>query len=313
MKNYLNKCLALAAILSLAAVSQVQAASLSLTMEYSSNPDFLADGGSYLQVTISDGHDGDIDFRVETQQDIQDISGAVPPSIYSFSFNFGNSGATVDNVEVSGYEVLGRPLLSVAASTLPASAGGISIYERWEEKSSRFQSSDAYRRISEKIPAERMSEIPGLQTQHPRHLNASSAGKPDAPGKPGSPDKPGSPTYSSAFGEFDVKLLEIAGGGVDPLLFSIVNVDGDTIYDYASSLSTGDAERFNTLFHAGIDGIKLCQFEASNLSGGGSGSCIDKSQFGGPVSVVPVPPAVALMFSGLAVIAGMGLRRRKSV
>ena len=98
-----------------------------------------------------------------------------------------------------------------------------------------------------------------------------------------------------------------AGGSVDPLLFSIVGVEGDSIFDYASSLSTGEAVRFNTLFSANIENIKLCQLGIASLSKGDSGSgsggaCIDKATFGGPTTVVPLPATAWLMMSGLGML-----------
>lgn len=115
------------------------------------------------------------------------------------------------------------------------------------------------------------------------------------------------------FGDFDVKLFSTAKGGpVNHLLFSIKGVDGDTVYDYASSLSTGNASRFNTLFSAGIGSLKACPFQNADGSGDISkGGCIDQATFGGPINVVPVPAAAWLFGSALA---GLGwMRRRKTV
>jgi len=207
----------------------VNAASISFVMQYSSSIDYLADGADYAGVSISDGLNGDIDFSVDILQYTYDISVDQVPTITSFSFNFGSSGATIDDIVVPGWQVL--------------DGSGI-----------------------------------------------------------------------EAFGDFDATLLMTAKGSADPLEFSIAGVEGDTIHDYASSLSTGEAGRFNTLFAANIYQLKFCTFEASNASktsGGLMPPCIDKTIFAGPTTVVPLPPAMAMMFSAIALLGGIGLRRSK--
>jgi hypothetical protein len=70
-----------------------RAASLSYFLDHSNA---LADGPSYLQVTISDGLDGAIDFTVQVLQPLQDIADS-NFGIQSFYFNLGGDagGATV--------------------------------------------------------------------------------------------------------------------------------------------------------------------------------------------------------------------------
>jgi hypothetical protein len=74
--------------------AQTFAASVSVFIDQSNA---LADGTNYLQVTISDGADGAINFSVETLGPLSDIAGS-NYGIQSFSFNLGATGATLDNI-----------------------------------------------------------------------------------------------------------------------------------------------------------------------------------------------------------------------
>lgn len=89
----------IALILSTAA----NAASVSVFMNLSNNQEVYPDGTNYIEVTISDGNNGDIDFSVATLGPLQNF---VPDwnnfGITSFKFNFGSSGATIDNILVPG-------------------------------------------------------------------------------------------------------------------------------------------------------------------------------------------------------------------
>lgn len=77
------KQFAAAAVIGAFVAAPVQAASVSY---YLTNSDILPDGQNYLQVTISDGLDGAIDFTVQALAPLLEIAG---PNfgIYKFAFN----------------------------------------------------------------------------------------------------------------------------------------------------------------------------------------------------------------------------------
>jgi hypothetical protein len=78
---------------------QAQAASVSVMLDRSDNPGLIADGGEYLEVTISDGIGGAIDFSVISLEELHDLEGYVDPlGITAFSFNAGTSGATLGDI-----------------------------------------------------------------------------------------------------------------------------------------------------------------------------------------------------------------------
>jgi len=75
------------------------ASSISVFMDLSNNQEVYPDGTNYLEVTISDGNNGDIDFSVTTLGALHNF---VPDwnnfGISAFKFNFGSSGATINNI-----------------------------------------------------------------------------------------------------------------------------------------------------------------------------------------------------------------------
>lgn len=131
------------------------------------------------------------------------------------------------------------------------------------------------------------------------------------------------------FGLFDITLKAKANGKdkekdgprnvQDPLTFSIVGVDLDTVLSYVD-LSTGRAPQGFSLFSAQVTGLNF-----GNCGGGGKGGddkdkkgpfsskdgggkCVTSAYFGG-TSAVPAPPAVWLLATG---IAGLAVRRFRS-
>ncbi len=70
--------------LGLFATTSIQAASISYYLDQS---DELPDGINYLQVTISDGSNGAIDFTVEVLQPLLDLAGGPKFGITQFAFN----------------------------------------------------------------------------------------------------------------------------------------------------------------------------------------------------------------------------------
>jgi hypothetical protein len=96
------------------------------------------------------------------------------------------------------------------------------------------------------------------------------------------------------FGTFDYSINCCTGGGSgtagQPITFSIVGINGDTVATYASELSTGNGQEL---------------FALKTSAGGAAGPFIA----GG--AVVPIPAALPLFLSGLAVF-GFVARRRRS-
>lgn len=74
---------AAAAVLGAVVTAPAQAASVSYFL---TNSDILPDGQNYLQVTISDGIDGAVDFTVQALQPLLDLAGP-DFGIYKFAFN----------------------------------------------------------------------------------------------------------------------------------------------------------------------------------------------------------------------------------
>ncbi len=93
--SILKKAGILTGLLMIAA--QAQAASVSVTLELSNVPQLPA-GGEYLEVTISDGAAGAINFEVAILEDLADLDMVGNFGIQNFGFNFGDSGATAANI-----------------------------------------------------------------------------------------------------------------------------------------------------------------------------------------------------------------------
>jgi hypothetical protein len=108
----------------------------------------------------------------------------------------------------------------------------------------------------------------------------------------------------SIFGKFDVQVQGTGNNRQDPLEFSIIGLDGDTPEDYIAKLST--TGRVASLFAAHVAGYNGPEgqhgLEGLDIK-------VNNGHFGGS-SVVPIPAAAWLMFSGLAVL---GWRGRHSV
>ncbi len=99
--RWIGKALALntLACIALLISTQASASSISMFMNLSNNQEVYPDGTNYLEVTISDGNNGDIDFSVTTLGALHNL---VPDwnnfGISAFKFNFGSSGATINNI-----------------------------------------------------------------------------------------------------------------------------------------------------------------------------------------------------------------------
>jgi hypothetical protein len=108
----------------------------------------------------------------------------------------------------------------------------------------------------------------------------------------------------SIFGKFDVQVKGTGRNRKDALEFSIIGLDGDTPEDYITELSTKG--RIASLFATHVAGYNGPEgqhpFEGLDIK-------VNNGHFGGS-SVVPIPAAAWLMFSGLAVL---GWRGRHSV
>ena len=74
-----------------------QAAGVEVYLNESNERSIFESGLNYLTVAITDGLNGAIDFRVTTNPDLNSKA-ASNFGIQAFSFNFGDSGATSDNL-----------------------------------------------------------------------------------------------------------------------------------------------------------------------------------------------------------------------
>ena len=123
----------------------------------------------------------------------------------------------------------------------------------------------------------------------------------------------------NGFGNFEFTVRNTGSDRMDPLMFSITGITGDTIASYTGP-STGDAEHGNAWFAAHVAdfgtgegvggcspiGVDGCDEIRSGWFGGGDG-------FGGPpAGVIPVPAAVWLFGSGLLGLVGVARRSRKA-
>lgn len=92
--NARKRLVASGAIAMLMATGPASAASISYFLDQSNE---LPDGVNYLQVTISDGTNGAIDFLVEALEPLTSIA-RNNFGIQSFSFNFGSAGGDAGNI-----------------------------------------------------------------------------------------------------------------------------------------------------------------------------------------------------------------------
>jgi len=100
----LNKArMAALSLVALLATAPAQAASVSYYLDQS---DVLPDGTNWLQVTISDGIDGAVDFTVQILQPLKDLIANCDIGITKFAFNV--------------VEGVNSPLSALDISTLPA-------------------------------------------------------------------------------------------------------------------------------------------------------------------------------------------------
>ena len=98
--SYPTKAAIVAVFFMSTVLGPAQAASVSYFLDQSSIDAQLPDGQNYLQVTIADGSDGDIDFTVEILDPLLSIAGA-NFGIQSFGFNT-TSGVFAGTIEGPG-------------------------------------------------------------------------------------------------------------------------------------------------------------------------------------------------------------------
>jgi hypothetical protein len=120
------------------------------------------------------------------------------------------------------------------------------------------------------------------------------------------------------FGWFDVSLTGIGKKNrTDPLEFFISGVDLDTLASYILP-SSGKAKNGNSLFAAHVSGIRFGRCGGSNSLGsqtyghGEPHNCTRQAYFGTDGEVVPAPPAVWLLGTAVAALAGRRALRRKA-
>lgn len=96
------KCRAAAFILLLGVGTGAQAATVSYYLNQSNVEASLPDGINYLQVTISDGVGGNIDFQVDILQPLLDIAGSTGFGLDSFGFNTSGAANAATASSVTG-------------------------------------------------------------------------------------------------------------------------------------------------------------------------------------------------------------------
>lgn len=124
------------------------------------------------------------------------------------------------------------------------------------------------------------------------------------------------------FGRFDVSLTGVGRKNrTDPLEFFVSGVDYDSLLDFVD-LSTGKAKNGNSLFSAHVAGLAFGRCGGNNghsfgpqtSGGGGMHNCTRQAYFGtdGVAPPVPAPPAVWLLGTAVAALAGRKAMRRKA-
>ncbi len=105
------------------------------------------------------------------------------------------------------------------------------------------------------------------------------------------------------FGLFDIKLVTNKNrNSQDPLTFSITGVSLDTILSYVD-LSSGRSPQGFSLFSAQVVGL-----DSDWCAPGVAGACVTQAFFGG-TQAVPAPPAIWLLGTAVAALAGRRMRR----
>jgi len=112
------------------------------------------------------------------------------------------------------------------------------------------------------------------------------------------------------FGKFENVLVGKKWTSQDPLTFSIVGIDGDSIFSYATSHDGSDGLFFSA-FVGGIESNKHGKWHDKWRDDDGCRRCTKGAYFGGgEPAPVPVPQAVWLFGSGLLGLIGVARRKR---
>jgi len=117
----------------------------------------------------------------------------------------------------------------------------------------------------------------------------------------------------NGFGKFENVLIGKKWNGQDPLSFSIVGIDDDSIYSYADSHDSSDGVFFSS-YVGGIERNRHHRHGEWNdeWHGGDCHRCTKGAYFGGgQLAPVPVPGAVWLFGSGLVGLLGLCRRSRE--
>jgi len=200
----------LAAVLAAFAGPAARAASVSYFMEQNNAGLPVA---NYLQVTISDGLNGDIDFRVETLPAFSALNPGTNFGLQSFGFNFDSNLVTVTKNNIANLD--------------PAT---------WK-------------------------------------VNLSMT--------------------LDGYGEFDIVPKGTGSDRTPLLLFSVVNVEGDTPLTYASVLSGNNAGGGSQLFASHVAGFDYNGTTSAFFAGS---------------TAVPLPAAAWLLLSGVTLLRPAGRR-----
>jgi len=111
------------------------------------------------------------------------------------------------------------------------------------------------------------------------------------------------------FGKFENVLVGKKWNSQDPLTFSIVGIDGDSIFSYATS-HDGSEGPFFSAFVSGIESAKHGKWH-DKWRDDNCHRCMKGAYFGGGAPApVPVPAAAWLFGSGLVGLFGLASRRQ---
>lgn len=71
-------------------------------LDHSDQNAVFPDGNNYMKVVVREAGNGDIKFKVKPLKALTSVDGLANGGIESFAFNFGTSGAGIDNIKING-------------------------------------------------------------------------------------------------------------------------------------------------------------------------------------------------------------------
>lgn len=109
----------------------------------------------------------------------------------------------------------------------------------------------------------------------------------------------------SGFGTYDLIADHQGSSGHNPLTFSVTGVDLDTVMSYVG-LSSGSSPQGPSFFSAYVNGFSFG--DCGDTEKSSSKNCYTGAFFGG-AQAVPAPPAIWLLGTAIAALAGRRIRR----